>query len=121
MTACVSSKKSDMCSGSNLKWEGITYFPKDKLPYNLYIRRDGTKVLVLNLDNPLQSITQQHILISPWSTVNTPKTGSPPRSMKAANASMKSFIAPKTNFIDVHVTAVPEISVPIVIKDISSH
>jgi hypothetical protein len=50
-----------------------------------------------------------------------PKTGSPPRSMKAANASMKSFIAPKTNFIDVHVTAVPEISVTIAIKDISSH
>ncbi len=85
---------------------------------------------MLNLDNPLQSITQQqilispgptaltqqHILISPGSTVNMPKTGSPPRSMKAANAPMKSFIAPKANCIDVYVTAVPEISIAIEIK-----
>ncbi len=37
--------------------------------------------------------------------------------MKAANAPMKSFIAPKTNFIEVYVTAVPEISIAIAIKD----
>ena len=54
-----------------------------------------------------------NILISPGFTVN--KTGSPPRSMKAANTPLKSFIAPKTNFIDVYVTAIPEISVAIAI------
>ena len=48
-----------------------------------------------------------------------PNTGSPPRSTKAANAPMKSLIAPKTDFIDIYVTAVPEISVAIVIKDTS--
>ncbi len=48
-----------------------------------------------------------------------PKTGSPPRSMKAANAPMKSFIAPKTNFIEVYVAVVPVISVAIAIKDTS--
>ena len=37
--------------------------------------------------------------------------------MKAVNAPMKSFIAPKTNFIEVYVTAVPEISIAIGIKD----
>ena len=39
--------------------------------------------------------------------------------MKAVvkNAPMKSFIAPKTNFIEVYVTAVPEISTAIGIKD----
>ena len=58
-------------------------------------------------------------MISPRSTVNMPKTGSPPRSMKAANAPMKSLIAPKTDFIDIYVTAVPEISVAIAIKDTS--
>ncbi len=47
-----------------------------------------------------------------------PKIGSPPRSMKAANAPMKSFISPKTiNFVEVYVTAVPEISIAIAIKD----
>ena len=48
-----------------------------------------------------------------------PKTGSPPRSMKDANSPMKSFITPKTNFIDVYVTAIPEISIAIAIKDTS--
>jgi hypothetical protein len=48
-----------------------------------------------------------------------PKTGRFPRSMKAANAPMKSFITPKTNFSDVYVTVVPEISVAISIKDTS--
>ncbi len=38
--------------------------------------------------------------------------------MKAANAPMKSFIAPKTiNFIEVYVTVVPKISIAIAIKD----
>jgi hypothetical protein len=37
--------------------------------------------------------------------------------MKAVNAPMKSVIAPKTNFIEVYVTAVPEISIAIGIKD----
>ncbi len=37
--------------------------------------------------------------------------------MKAVNAPMKSFISPKTNFIEVYVTAVPEISIAIGIKD----
>ncbi len=47
-----------------------------------------------------------------------PKTGSPPiQDLKAANAPMKSFIAPKTKFIEVYVTAVPEISIAIAIKD----
>jgi hypothetical protein len=38
--------------------------------------------------------------------------------MKAANAPMKSFIAPKTiNFIEVYLTAVPEISIATAFKD----
>ena len=37
--------------------------------------------------------------------------------MKAVNAPMKSFIAPKTNFIEVHVTSVTEICIAIGIKD----
>ncbi len=39
--------------------------------------------------------------------------------MKAANAPMKKYMAPKNNFIDVYVTAVPEISIAIAIKDTS--
>ena len=39
--------------------------------------------------------------------------------MEAPNAPMKRYMAPKNNFIDVYVTAVPEISVAIAIKDTS--
>ena len=39
--------------------------------------------------------------------------------MKAVNAPMKSLIAPNTNFIEVYVTAVPEVSIAIAIKDTS--
>ena len=59
--------------------------------------------------------------MSPGSTVNMPKTRSPPRSMKAANAPMKSCIAPKTNIIDVYVTGVPEIAVAIVISRLNCY
>ena len=71
------------------------------------------------MKNTSRSIRSQQGQERPGSTVNMPKTGSTPRFMKAANTPMKSFIAPKTNFIDVYVTVVPEISVTIVIKDTS--
>jgi hypothetical protein len=53
----------------------------------------------------------------PTSTINTPKTGSPPRSTKSSNAPMKTYMTQKNNYIYIYVTAVPKVSIAVAFKD----